>query len=256
MMPHAQDHGMTSGEQRPLILLPGLDGAGLAFGPMIKLLPSSIRPTVVSYPRDRVMGYPELMPWVMGKLPGEPFVLLGESFSSPLAIMIAAARPRGLRGLILSSAFARNPLWLAPNWLASLARPLPFQLYKPYVRVKAWWRGGEARVARLEAMSGLIAAVVAHRAQSALRVNVMDLLSTCDVPVLYVRGERDRLVHSRNLTEMAACLRSMRVVRIDGGHCVLRSRAELAAAAIVEFISDCDRAAVDRTVSRAGALCP
>src|SRR5579859_4156651 len=188
MMPHAQDHGMTSGEQRPLILLPGLDGAGLAFGPMIKLLPSSIRPTVVSYPRDRVMGYPELMPWVMGKLPGEPFVLLGESFSSPLAIMIAAARPRGLRGLILSSAFARNPLWLAPNWLASLARPLPFQLYKPYVRVKAWWRGGEARVARLEAMSGLIAAVVAHRAQSALRVNVMDLLSTCDVPVLYVRG--------------------------------------------------------------------
>jgi pimeloyl-ACP methyl ester carboxylesterase len=239
---------MISGDQRALVLLPGLDGAGLAFGPMIKLLPAFIRPTVVTYPRDRVLGYPELLSLVMGMLPRDPFVLLGESFGSPLAIMIAAARPRGLRGLILSSGFARNPLWLGPNWLTHLAHPLPFQLYKPYVRIKAWWRGGEAKAARLAAMSGLKAKVVAHRAKSALRVNVMDLLSTCDIPVMYVRGERDRLVHCRNLNEMAARLPSMRVLRINGGHCVLRSRAALATAKIVEFISDCERRAdVDRS---------
>ena len=76
--------------------------------------PATIVPTGVAYPRDRVMGYPELLAMVMEMLPSEPFVLQGESFSSPLSIMIAAARPTGLRGLILSSAFARNPL-VAPK---------------------------------------------------------------------------------------------------------------------------------------------
>ena len=132
----------ASEETLRLILLPGLDGAGLAFGPLLKLLPSSIRPTVVTYPRDRVMGYDELLPLVMAMLPDEPFVLLGESFSSPLSIRIAATRPHGLRGLILSSAFARNPLWLAPNWLAYLTHPVIFRLYNPYVRLKVWRRGG------------------------------------------------------------------------------------------------------------------
>jgi pimeloyl-ACP methyl ester carboxylesterase len=228
-----------------LILLPGLDGAGLAFGPLVELLASSLEPMVVTYPRDRVMGYQELLPMVMGMLPSEPFVLLGESFSSPLAITIAASRPRGLRGLILSSAFARNPLWLAPNWL------LVFQVYNPYIRFKAWWRGsGPHSAARLAAVSGLKSEVVANRARSALRVNVMHQLKTCPVPVLYIRGERDRLVHRRNLQEMAECLPSMRVVRLDGGHCVLRSHAALAAAAIVDFIADCDRRTAEENLGQ------
>ncbi len=225
-----------------MLLLPGLDGAGLAFGPLLEILPPSIRATVVTYPRDRVMGYEELLPLVMGLLPNEPFVLQGESFSSPLSIMIASARPRGLRGLILSSAFARNPLWLAPNWLSYLARPVVFRLYNPYIRFKVWRRGGgPAGEARLAAIAGLKPEVVAARARAALRVNVMQQLSGLQVPVLYVRGAHDRLVHARNLSEMAACLPSMRVVKIDGGHCVLRKQAGRSAAAIVEFIADCNR---------------
>lgn len=245
--PPQQPHRLESESTLRLILLPGLDGAGLAFGPLLQLLPSSIRPTVVTYPRDRMMGYQELLPMVMGMLPSEPFVLLGESFSSPLSIMIAAARPRGLRGLILSSAFARNPLWLAPNWLSYLARPAIFRLYNPYVRLKVWRRGrGPASAARLAAISGLKPEVVANRARSALRVNVMQQLSNCQVPVLNIRGDRDRLVHRRNLEEMAACLPSMRVARFDGRHCVLRSKPELAAAAIVEFLNvQCGVASAD-----------
>jgi pimeloyl-ACP methyl ester carboxylesterase len=172
-------------------------------------------------------------------LPDEPFVLLGESFSSPLSIMIAAARPPGLCGLILCSAFARNPLWLAPNWLAPLAHPVIFRLYNPYVRLKAWWRGpGPYSTARLAAIAGLRPEVVANRARSAMRVNVMHELSSCPVPVMYIRGDRDRLVDRRNLDEMAECLPSMRVVRFDGGHGVLESQAALAAAAIVDFMAD------------------
>ncbi|UUZ51553.1 alpha/beta hydrolase [Massilia sp. B-10] len=42
--------------------------------------------------------------------PAEPYFLLGESFSGPVAIALAAERPPMLLGLILSCTFARNPL--------------------------------------------------------------------------------------------------------------------------------------------------
>jgi pimeloyl-[acyl-carrier protein] methyl ester esterase len=236
----------TNGAKVRLILLPGLDGAGLAFGPLLKLLPSFIQPTVVTYPKDQVMGYQQLLPFVMGMLPNDPFVLLGESFSSPLSITIAALRPPGLRGLILSSAFARNPIWLAPNWLAPLTRPFIFRLYNPYIRLKVWWRGGgPSGQARLAAISGLLPEVVANRARSALLVNVLEKLPAVQTPVMYIRGDRDKLVHSRCLTEMAECMPTMRVVRIDGGHCVLRSQAELAAAAIAEFVEHCQMGGIE-----------
>jgi pimeloyl-ACP methyl ester carboxylesterase len=229
------------------MLLPGLDGEGFSFGPLLEQLPAFTRPTVAVYPRDRPMGYEELLPIVRGMLPDSPFVLLGESFSSPLSITIAAARPRGLRGLILCSAFARNPLWLAPTWLAHLAHPLFFRLYDPYIRVKVWRRGGGAAGAkRLAALCEQTPCVIAKRVRSVLRVNVMEQLASCQVPVLYLRGARDRLIHRRNMMEMSACLPTMRVVELDGGHCVLRSRAAVSAAAIVEFMAECDRSAAEK----------
>jgi pimeloyl-ACP methyl ester carboxylesterase len=187
------------------------------------------------------MGYAELLPMVTGMLPDSPFVLLGESFSSPLSIMIAAARPAGLRGLILSSGFARNPLWLAPSWLAHLTRPTVFRLYKPYIRFKVWRRGdrGPAREKRLAALCDVTPQVISQRARSALRVNVLRQLADCRVPVLYIRGERDRLICPRNLAEMSAALPTMQVARLDGGHCVLKSRPALAAPAILDFLDRC-----------------
>jgi pimeloyl-ACP methyl ester carboxylesterase len=235
----------------PLILLPGIDGVGLSSAPTLAQLPPFIEPRVVSFPRDRVMGYEELLPFVLERLPDSPFFLLGESFSSPLSVMISAARPPGLRGLILCSAFARNPLWLSPNWLAYLTYPLFFRLYDPYVRFKVWRRGGgPAGAARLAALCDLTPWVIAKRARSALRVNVMEQLSTCPVPVLYLRGERDRLILRRNLAEMSRALPSLRIARLDGGHCILKSRPALAAAAIVEFITGCDACAADQTSGR------
>ena len=232
-----------------LILLPGLDGTGVTFWPLLKHLPAFVRPTVVAYPTDRALGYPELLALVTEMLPGKPFYLLGESFASPLAIMIAAGRPSGLRGLILSAGFARNPLWGAPTWLASFAHPLIFRFYPAYVRFKVRRRGGgPAGRARLAALTEHTPRIIANRIRSVLRVNVMPQLSHCPVPVLYVRGVRDRLIAARNLSEMSRCLPSMRVARLDGGHCLLRSRPELAAAAIVEFIADCSRPAAHRQV--------
>ncbi len=222
------------------MLLPGLDGSGISFRPFVPHLPQWIKPVVVTYPPDHVLGYDQLLPLVLEAIPDSPFVLLGESFSSPLALMVAAKRPQGLRGLILCAAFARNPVWFRPGWLRHLARPFFFRLYPRYARIKAKLRArGDRELNELlaEAVSKIKPQVLANRIRCILQVDVMRELSACDVPVLYLRGDRDLMVPRHNLTEMAKCLPSMRVAHIPTVHWVLQAQPTAAAKAIVEFIS-------------------
>jgi pimeloyl-ACP methyl ester carboxylesterase len=83
---------MTADQTLPvLVLLPGLDGTGKLFAEFVEALKSVVECVVVAYPCDQPMGYGELEGLVVSALPKDrPFVLLGESFSGPLAIRIAA----------------------------------------------------------------------------------------------------------------------------------------------------------------------
>jgi pimeloyl-[acyl-carrier protein] methyl ester esterase len=108
-----------------LVLLPGLDGTGKLFSEFVNSLGSSVDSRIVAYPKDQPLGYDELEALVMAAIPrNQPFVLLGESFSGPLAIRIAARAPAGLAAVILSASFAKNPFpWLW--WARPLAANLP-----------------------------------------------------------------------------------------------------------------------------------
>ncbi len=93
-----------------LLLLPGMDGTGDLFDAFIAALPSAIDVVIVRYPRCEPLGYAELQALARAALPEKgPFVILGESFSGPIAISLAASAPSQLKGLVLCCSFARNP---------------------------------------------------------------------------------------------------------------------------------------------------
>ena len=64
-----------------IVLLPGMDGTGTQFAEFIAALPRGMKTVVVSYAPDQALGYEELETIVRKRLPSEPFLLLGESFS-------------------------------------------------------------------------------------------------------------------------------------------------------------------------------
>jgi len=85
---------------RTLLLLPGLDGTEVLFGPLVRSAPQGIEVSAVTYPRGPANRYEDLLPRVRKSLPQDrPFYLLGWSFSGPLALM-AAERPPLLSGVI------------------------------------------------------------------------------------------------------------------------------------------------------------
>ena len=112
-----------------LILLPGLDGTGELFAPLVAHLGADIETRVVAYPPDGSQRYTDLLEYVRASLPvDEPFVLLGWSFSGPLALMIAAEHPENFRGVILCASFQSNPRPLA-RWLMPVTQPWLFRLF-------------------------------------------------------------------------------------------------------------------------------
>src|SRR5688572_2754392 len=121
-----------------LILMPGMDGTGELFRPLLAALPKSIEPVVVRYPGHEPLRYSELLPIARAALPvGEPFVLLGESFSGPLALMLAAGAPAGLCGVILCASFAEKPVRWVPRAFRHLAIGPMFWALPAAARLKA-----------------------------------------------------------------------------------------------------------------------
>lgn len=224
-----------------LVLLPGLDGTGVMFRPLLKQLPPHISAVVVNYRRDEPLGYAELLPLVLDALPRDrPFALLGESFGGPLAVRAAAARPDGLRAVILCASFVSCPHPIVPRWAASLVPDLPFRVFAQLSRLKALLGGyssGELRALSREALSSVRADVLAHRTREAIRVDVSRELAALDVPLLYVQGRRDLVVPGGNLKRIQRIKPTVRVAQLPAPHMVLQTQAERAAAAIVEFIA-------------------
>ena len=93
-----------------LVLLPGMDGTGTLFEPLVAAIGSNMTIKVVRYPVEQELGYEELEAIARDVLPEEElFILLGESFSGPIAVSLAAAASSRLKGLILCCSFVRSP---------------------------------------------------------------------------------------------------------------------------------------------------
>jgi pimeloyl-ACP methyl ester carboxylesterase len=222
-----------------LVLLPGLDGTGSLFAPLITALSEDIEVIVVSYPRDIVLDYAELEGIVRSHLPTDrPYYLLAESFSGPIGISLAAARPPGLAGLILCASFARTPL----PWLAALRPLFPLVPVKAIpTRLLAFFVLGRfsspARCRELTAaVAELPARVLRGRAISALTVEVTTLLTELKTPLLYLRASEDRIVPASAAGIIQAAAPHTRIVDLPAPHFLLQVQPEAAAAAIRNFM--------------------
>jgi len=227
-----------------LVLLPGLDGTGRLFAEFVKALDPGVSTIVVAYPPDQALGYEELHALVISvldKLPQDQhFVLLGESFSGPLAIRIAARAPPGLDGLILSASFAANPFpWL--GWARPLAAYLPVKSLPRWLRAPLMWGSlsPDRAPSQMErAMSGVSAAAVRRRIAALLAVDETNALARVATPTLLLRARGDRVIPKAATTRILRILPQAELVEIDGPHLLLQTSPRECAAAVLRFLNE------------------
>jgi pimeloyl-[acyl-carrier protein] methyl ester esterase len=220
-----------------IVLLPGMDGSGTLFAEFIAALPRSTKAVVVAYPPDQALGYEELEAIARKKLPTGPFVLLGESFSGPVALALAAGDPPGLRGVVLVCSFARYPL-RAPGLLRALVARLPVWRTPAYL-AGIVLLGRDLPQPHLRRLSAAMTAVTPEawraRLRAVLTVDLSGRLSAVKVPLLYLMAKSDRLVPRSAWELIRKSLPSAQHVELDGPHFLLQAKAVESAAHVEAF---------------------
>jgi pimeloyl-ACP methyl ester carboxylesterase len=224
-----------------LVLLPGMDGTGDLFHPFVAALGKDHEVQIVRHPPHESLDYPALTDHVREVLPRSGrYVLLGESFSGPLAIALAAERPAGLDGLVLCCSFARNPRpWL--GWLRFLLNLSP-PVVPPVRLLGRWLLGSHATPALLESLSTALAkvapTVMRQRLAAVLSVDVTVALRSVAVPILYLRAAHDRLVPRGAAAAISLVQPATRIVEIPGPHLLLQTAPAEAAGVVCQFLRE------------------
>jgi pimeloyl-[acyl-carrier protein] methyl ester esterase len=225
-----------------LVLLPGMHGTGELFSEFMRMIPGQDRIEALHYPTGVSPSCSQLQEAVAVTVPeSDPYVLLAESFSTPLAIQFAATNPTNLRGLILCAGFATSPIhgWL--KLVASLIAPLAFHLPLPKIAVAHFLVGPDAPESLHSAVRATIrsvkSAVLSARLRQILAVDARLELNKVSVPILFIQAQQDRLVGPSCLEEIVGIKPQIKVAKIRGPHLILQREPQQSADIVTRFIN-------------------
>jgi pimeloyl-[acyl-carrier protein] methyl ester esterase len=220
-----------------LIVLPGLDGTGVLSKDLSVRLGKSFDVLAIRYPDD-LCRYSDAAKWLYERLPTDDVVIVAESFSGPLAVMLAETRPANLKALVLVASFARSPRRFAA-FCAMILYLLPVRS-PVFIRLGRWFLVGKWGAKSFPQDFATITRQVPRRTlvgrlRQVLRVNVQGALRGLQLPRMLVSATADRLVPAARGAEFAAA--GWEVVQIEGPHFLALTRPDAVAEAIERFLA-------------------
>jgi pimeloyl-ACP methyl ester carboxylesterase len=221
-----------------LLLLPGLNGSNRLFGPLLSSLPDSLPVVCLELPEHGPQDYQSLADTLQPRLGSDPFVLLGESFSGPLARILAQRSPAGLRGIVFAATFASRP-----NPLLGLLRLLPLpppSLLAQHRLIRHFCVGQDAPETLVALIANEVRRMPAALVRSRLKVlaDLHEPNGPLPTPCLNLVPSGDRLVTGSARLSIANSCDNIRTREIAGPHFLLQSRAKPCATAIMVFLDE------------------
>jgi len=221
------------------VLLPGLDGTGILFRPLIEALPPEIRTLTCAYPGDDFLPPAGLAETVEERISGiGDVVILAESWSGLVCLELLRRNPTNIAGVIFVACFVAPP---RPALLA-LSRLLPLsalmRLPPPASLVRRYCLGAGTGPERLalfrEALAAVRPEVLAERLGS-LR-GIGPYVEPVAPTACYIQATTDRLVPARAQAAFSAMVPHLEIARVAGPHFLLQARPGECAAVIRDFI--------------------
>lgn len=209
-----------------LVLMPGLDGTGICFGPLIHALPPDVPRTVVAYPDDENLSLGDHAGFVAARLTGENTILVAESFSGLVALMLLHERPAGVKGVVFSATFAEplHPFLIRATGLvpgaASLVKRLPARLLNTFLFHSHACKALEDMLRKSLLKVGPTGLKQRARLIAAGYPFPDDRFA---VPCLYLQAAQDRVVPAGAADWFRSRFASFDLVRFDAPHCLLQT---------------------------------
>lgn len=181
------------------------------------------------------------MPFVRSaSLISEPFVLVAESFSTPLAIQYAATNPPNLKGVVVCTGFVTSPVRGWRRFIYSLLSPFSFGVAPPEFVTRRLLIGPNAPpllAASVRAAISMVSPkVLSTRLGLVLACDVRAELRQVTAPILYLQAGQDHLVDSSCLEEILKIKPQTSVTVIAGPHLLFQREPQRSADVVSEYI--------------------
>jgi pimeloyl-[acyl-carrier protein] methyl ester esterase len=195
----------------------------------------------VRYPTDRSLSYSQLTTFIRSATSmSEPFVLVAESFSTPLAIQYAAKNPPNLKGLVICAGFVTSPSKGWHRFIYSFLAPILFSVTLPESAARRLLVGPDASPQLVASVRSAVASVkpkvLSARVRAILACDAREELGQITVPILYLQAEQDRLVGRSCLEEIRRIKPQAAVTVIPGPHLLLQREPQCAADAVARYV--------------------
>jgi len=219
-----------------LVLLPGMDGTGNLFSPLLGEL-SEFNCEVITLPISGPQDYLTITKFVKGKLPKEDFILVAESFSGPIGVALAKEGVENMKGIIFVATFLSPP----HKVLLGFARLLPIKLLSslPLASIlhKMLFLGFSASKELMALFQHTVLSLPSSLIKARLS-SMQSLVATSDdigLPVGYIQATSDRLVRSNKINNFRDTFKNIIIKTINGPHFILQANPIECSVAISEL---------------------
>lgn len=207
------------------IYLPGFHGTDSLYSELVRNLEGrSSDSHSITYPVTLSQDYETLYQWLVEELDlSHPRVIIAESFSSPLAIRLAAEFPHSVKALIIAGGFCSSPL-------PAILSALPFQplmMLNPPKRFIRYFLLDDTSEKELidkvaESTSALPSKTFAQRVRAILSLKAEPCETQVQAATLLIQASRDQVLDKNTQLIMQSHLPHARVHWIDSPHLIFQ----------------------------------
>ena len=221
-----------------LVMLPGIDGTGMMFKPLLQCLPTNFNHKIIPIPNAHFTSHEELAKSILEDLPDGQCVVLAESFSGRTAYELCLLAPEKIIHVIFAASFLDNP-----NKLSSLSRLLPLSPLKnglvPSWLLRKFLFGIDHAPIKLlhDSLSRVESVLLRNRLQ--ILANLTTPKEPTNIDCTVISASKDQLVSSKAQNVIAQVFSSTKHHFIEVGHFVLQSAPKDVASIVINVIEEC-----------------
>ncbi len=215
------------GDTIKLILLPGMDGTGKLFDPLIKLLPEAIDKEVIPLSSLKEGDAESQAYEIARRLGEEQIVIFAESYSGIIAYQLCQINTLNIKHVIFAASFLSRPSYFSRfGYLAPLSI-IRFNLLPEFLL--SWLFFGS--VHRIELVKLFLSALqlVSNTTLKRRLKNIACMVEpdkTIQTACTYLQASNDKLVNKKAIISFQKLCINLHVKQIIGGHFIAQSNPE------------------------------
>jgi pimeloyl-[acyl-carrier protein] methyl ester esterase len=206
-----------------VVLLPGLHGSRALFSSFVALAPAWATCLPLALPTVGGQTFDEISDVIFPELKSlEGFVLLGESFSGPIAARLSARLGQKVALLVLCNPVVEMSVRVPEGILASIAA----SAWMPAWGASMALSGGDMSIARaaLDEVRALPKGILAQRLSAVYSATEEELASNLSSPLLTILGTNDNLVSLSRSRAFFSRIKESTIAEIEGPHLIVQTR--------------------------------